>query len=448
MINIAILGFGTVGSGVYAVLQKNAGLIARRAGQEIRVKRVLVLEVTENPELFTSSIDDILNDPEITMVAEAIGGVKAAYPYVKALLASGRSVVTSNKELVATHGAELLALAKEKGVAFLFEASVGGGMPLITPMCQSLLANQVEEVYGIVNGTTNYMLTRMSRENMDFAAALREAQQLGYAETKDPSDDVDGPDACRKIAMRHPDANIVVTPSDALVTDVRVFTSTIREALDFTSGSCSIVTVGIVPDRPETGYGYICASSRVDGNICKVQAFKEKPDRRTAEGYLSEGNYFWNAGIFVWNVRTIEDQLRRYAPSIMAVIDSMSPKFYTDEEEDTLREHFCECEKISIDYAVMEKSEVIYVIPGKFVWSDLGSWSSVRSHTVRDDDGNAVVGDGAVLSGCRNCIIHTDSPLVAEGLDGYVVAQKDGRTLVCRLSEEQHVRELSGKLNK
>ena len=201
MINIAILGFGTVGSGVYAVLQKNAGLIARRAGQEIRVKRVLVLEVTENPELFTSSIDDILNDPEITMAAEAIGGVKAAYPYVKALLASGRSVVTSNKELVATHGAELLALAKEKGVAFLFEASVGGGMPLITPMCQSLLANQVEEVYGIVNGTTNYMLTRMSRENMDFAAALKEAQQLGYAETKDPSDDVDGPDACRKIAI-------------------------------------------------------------------------------------------------------------------------------------------------------------------------------------------------------------------------------------------------------
>lgn len=152
-------------------------LIARRAGREIRVKRILVLEVTENPELFTSSIDDILNDPEITMAAEAIGGVKAAYPYVKALLASGRSVVTSNKELVATHGAELLALAKENGVAFLFEASVGGGMPLITPMCQSMLANQVKEVYGIVNGTTNYMLTRMSRENMDFSAALKEAQR-------------------------------------------------------------------------------------------------------------------------------------------------------------------------------------------------------------------------------------------------------------------------------
>ena len=198
MINIAILGFGTVGSGVWDVLQKNAELIARRAGQEIRVKRILVLEVTENPELFTSSIDDILNDPEITMAAEAIGGVKAAYPYVKALLGS---VVTSNKELVAAHGAELLALAKEKGVAFLFEASVGGGMPLITPMCQSLMANQVKEVYGIVNGTTNYMLTRMSRENMDFDAALKEAQQLGYAETKDPSDDVDGPDACRKIAI-------------------------------------------------------------------------------------------------------------------------------------------------------------------------------------------------------------------------------------------------------
>lgn len=201
MINIAILGFGTVGSGVWDVLHKNAELIAQRAGEEIRVKRILVLEVTEKPELYTSNIDDILNDPGITMAAEAIGGVKAAYPYVKALLASGRSVVTSNKELVATHGAELLALAKEKGAAFLFEASVGGGMPLITPMCQSMLANHIQQVSGIVNGTTNYMLTRMGRENMNFAAALKEAQQLGYAETKDPSDDVDGPDACRKIAI-------------------------------------------------------------------------------------------------------------------------------------------------------------------------------------------------------------------------------------------------------
>ncbi len=201
MAKIAILGFGTVGSGVWEVLRQNAQLIRQRAGEAIEVKRILVLQVTEQPELFTSDINDILNDPEITLAAEAIGGVKAAYPYVKALLASGRSVVTSNKELVATYGAELLALAKEKGVAFLFEASVGGGMPLLTPMAQSMVANHISQVQGIVNGTTNFMLTKMGRENMGFAEALAVAQQLGYAETKDPSDDVDGPDACRKIAI-------------------------------------------------------------------------------------------------------------------------------------------------------------------------------------------------------------------------------------------------------
>ncbi len=201
MAKIAILGFGTVGSGVQEILQKNAEIIARRAQQPIEVKRILVRKKENHTELFTDKIDDILNDSEITMAAEAIGGVKAAYPYVKALLQSGRSVVTSNKELVAAHGAELLALAKQNHVAFLFEASVGGGMPLLMPIAQSLTANHIGQISGIVNGTTNFMLTKMGRENMDFDRALAIAQQLGYAETIDPSDDVDGLDACRKISI-------------------------------------------------------------------------------------------------------------------------------------------------------------------------------------------------------------------------------------------------------
>ena len=204
MAKIAIMGFGTVGSGVLEVCRRNAVSITRRAGEPVEVKYILdVRDFSDSPDaaLFTKDINVILNDPEIKVVVETIGGTKFAYPYVRQCLESGRSVCTSNKEMVATYGAELMALAKAHGAAFLFEASVGGGTPIITPMHQCLVANTISEITGIVNGTTNFMLTKMKRENMDFAEALRLAQKLGYAETKDPSDDVDGRDACRKIAI-------------------------------------------------------------------------------------------------------------------------------------------------------------------------------------------------------------------------------------------------------
>ena len=204
MAKIAILGFGTVGSGVYEVLNRNAASVARRAGEPVEVKYILdVRDFSNRPDahLFVKNIDVILADPEVKVVVETIGGTRFAYPYVRQALESGRSVCTSNKEMVATYGAELLALAKSHNCAFLFEASVGGGTPIITPMHQCLAANVITEVEGIVNGTTNFMLTKMARENMGFDEALKIAQQLGYAETKDPGDDVDGRDACRKIAI-------------------------------------------------------------------------------------------------------------------------------------------------------------------------------------------------------------------------------------------------------
>ena len=204
MAKIAILGFGTVGGGVLEVLRRNAASVSRRAGQPVEVKYILdIRDFSNHPDaaLFVQSIDTILADPEIKVVVETIGGTKFAYPYVRKALESGRSVVTSNKEMVATYGAELLALAREHKVAFLFEASVGGGTPIITPMHQCLAANVISQVQGIVNGTTNFMLTKMAREEMGFDDALKIAKQLGYAETKDPGDDVDGPDACRKIAI-------------------------------------------------------------------------------------------------------------------------------------------------------------------------------------------------------------------------------------------------------
>ena len=204
MAKIAILGFGTVGSGVYEVLCRNAAGVSRRAGEPVEVKYILdPKDFSGHPaaDLFIKNFDTILEDPEIKVVVETIGGTRFAYPYVKACLESGRSVCTSNKEMVATYGAELLGLAKAHDCAFLFEASVGGGTPIITPMHQCLAANVISQVQGIVNGTTNFMLTKMAREEMGFEDALKIAQQLGYAETKDPGDDVDGPDACRKIAI-------------------------------------------------------------------------------------------------------------------------------------------------------------------------------------------------------------------------------------------------------
>ncbi len=204
MVKIAILGFGIVGGGVLEVLRTSSTSIARRTGKKVEVKYILEKrDFSDHPDanLFVQNIDVILSDPEIKVVVETMGGVQFAYPFVKQCLESGRSVCTSNKELVATHGAELIAIAKEKSCAFLFEASVGGGMPLITPMHQCLAANDISEIFGIVNGTTNFMLTKMKVENMGFAQALKMAQDLGYAETKDPSDDVDGIDAQRKIAI-------------------------------------------------------------------------------------------------------------------------------------------------------------------------------------------------------------------------------------------------------
>lgn len=181
--------------------------------------------------------------------------------------------------------------------------------------------------------------------------------------------------ACWKIKKRHPQANIVVTPSDTLVINITDFQRVISSALEFTASNNSIVTIGIKPNRPETGYGYICATEKV-GNmgLYSVEAFKEKPDLKTAQRYLQLGNYFWNAGIFVWNVNTIDESIRRYTPGLSKIKDEMSIDFFTEAEKITVSKQFPKCDKISIDYAVMEKAEKIYTLPAEFGWSDLGSW--------------------------------------------------------------------------
>ena len=204
MINIAILGFGVVGSGVAEVISTNAKELAERLdGEVINVKHILDLRTfPEHPlgDRVTSDFDKILNDEEVFLIVETMGGSHPAYDFSKKALLAGKSVVTSNKEVVANFGAELLSIAREKNVSYLFEASVGGGIPIIRPMWQCLAANQIKSVAGILNGTCNYILTKMEREKTDFATALKQAQDLGYAE-RNPAADVEGMDTCRKISI-------------------------------------------------------------------------------------------------------------------------------------------------------------------------------------------------------------------------------------------------------
>ena len=203
MVKIAVLGYGTVGSGVVEVLRTNQKVIDERLGEELRIKYVLDLrDFPDDPvqELITHDFEDIVNDEEVRIVVEVMGGIEPACTFVKRSLEAGKSVATSNKALVAKHGAELLRIAKEKNVNFLFEASVGGGIPILRPLHSSLTGDVIEEITGILNGTTNYMMTKMFYEGADYDEVLREAQANGFAE-RNPEADVEGYDACRKIAI-------------------------------------------------------------------------------------------------------------------------------------------------------------------------------------------------------------------------------------------------------
>ena len=250
--------------------------------------------------------------------------------------------------------------------------------------------------------------------------------------------------ACWKIRKQDPYANVVVTPADALVLDVDEFRKVIGRALDFTVSGKRIVTVGIKPTRPETGYGYIAAGEICgDGPIHNVDSFREKPALKVAEEYLAAGNYLWNAGIFVWNINTITESLRTFNPDLATKMDQMAESFYTAEEESVVAEIFPTCEKISIDYAVMEKADYIYTVPGDFGWSDVGTWGSLWTLLPHDADGNAVVGSNVHLNDCKGCIVHAPgaSSVVLQGLEDCIVVERDGRLLVCKLSDEQRIKD-------
>ncbi len=204
MAKVAIMGYGTVGSGVYDIIKTNSDKLSRSAnGESVDIKYILdIRDFDDHPEkeLFTKEFNDILNDDEVSVVAEVMGGLHPAYEFTKSLLEAGKSVVTSNKELVATYGTELLEIARGKNVNYFFEASVGGGIPIIRPMHQCLTANNILKIAGILNGTTNYILDQMIRKGKTFETALKDAQNNGFAE-RNPAADIEGHDACRKIAI-------------------------------------------------------------------------------------------------------------------------------------------------------------------------------------------------------------------------------------------------------
>ena len=237
MINVAILGFGVVGSGVAEVLTQNKGIIEKKLGKEINIKYILDLrEFPDSPfgSLVIHDFNTILNDPEVSVVAEMMGGSHPAYDFSKACLEAGKSVVTSNKEVVANFGAELLSIARERGVAYMFEASVGGGIPIIRPMLNDLSSNNITEISGILNGTTNYILTKMMNEGADFSAVLKDAQDKGYAE-RNPAADVEGLDAARKIVILAALAyGTLISPNDIHVEGITdIATEDVELAADF-----------------------------------------------------------------------------------------------------------------------------------------------------------------------------------------------------------------------
>ncbi|HRN16290.1 MAG TPA: sugar phosphate nucleotidyltransferase, partial [Xylanibacter oryzae] len=244
-------------------------------------------------------------------------------------------------------------------------------------------------------------------------------------------------------------ANIVVTPSDHIVTNPVEFRRVITDCLQFTSETDAIVTLGIKPFRPETGYGYIQAdltsSSPRNKEIYRVYSFREKPDMETAQQYIRKNNYFWNSGIFVWKVSTIVNAFRVYEPAMSKIFESMLPIYGTDKEAEEINKRFPDCDSISVDYAIMEKAEEIFVCPADFGWSDLGTWGSLLAQTKKDLYGNSCIGNNISLYETRNCMVHTtqEKKVVIQGLDGYIVAEKDDTLLICKLSDEQRIKQFS-----
>lgn len=252
------------------------------------------------------------------------------------------------------------------------------------------------------------------------------------------------------ILAQCPDASIVVTPSDALVTNEAEYQRVIRLGMDFVEQSehqDALLTIGIKPSRPETGYGYINVNGTDAGEVKSVVAFKEKPNLETAKAYLADGNYLWNAGIFIWSLRGIMNAYHQFLPDMEKLFEAGRDKFGTVHEQDFIDQMFPHCENISIDYGVMERSQKRYTIPADFGWSDIGTWGSLYEHTAHDGNANSVQGHAVLQDTCRTVVnLEEGYEAVVQGLDNYLVALRDHSLLICRLQDEQDIKHWIEKL--
>ncbi len=354
-------------------------------------------------------------------------------------------------------------MARKNNHLVIMAGGVGSRFwPMSTPDCpkqfidvlgvgRSLIQLTFDRFIGICNPENVWVVT-----NKKYADIVRE--QLPEVPTEnvlcEPCRRNTAPCICYvswRIKAKDPKANVVITPSDHVVVNTQEFRRVIEQCMVFTGETDSIVTLGMKPNRPETGYGYIQAdlstSSLRNKEIFRVDSFREKPNLQTAQEYIKKNNYFWNAGIFIWNVATIVNAFRVYQPKLSKIFEDLMPVLGTPEEQSVINERFPLCENISVDYAIMEKAEEIFVCPADFGWSDLGTWGSLQAQSHRDLYGNACIGQDINLFETQNCIIHTtqEKRVVVQGLDGYIIAENNDTLLICKLSEEQRIKQFSGE---
>lgn len=248
-----------------------------------------------------------------------------------------------------------------------------------------------------------------------------------------------------RIMKENPNANIIVTPSDHYVADKDKFKKVISTALDFVAYNDVITTIGITPSRPDTGYGYIEAEPNPDKEIIKVLSFKEKPNLETAKEYISQSNYMWNSGIFVWNVKTISSAITRFEPKIAEIFEGIKEYLGTDAEHIYINEHFPNCRNISIDYAVLERADNVFVCPANFGWNDLGTWGSLYDFIEHDDNGNAKVESNIIMEKTTDCIVHTlnEKKVVLIGVKNCIIAEHNGYLLICDKENEHLIKQFS-----
>lgn len=246
-----------------------------------------------------------------------------------------------------------------------------------------------------------------------------------------------------KIKKEDPEAVFVVAPSDHLVLKEDAFRDYISKGLSFASSHDSILTMGMQPSRPDTGYGYIEQGEQCGDGIYKLRSFREKPDLKIAISYLQQGGFTWNSGMFLWPVETIVSELRKHTPDIAVIMDQIEPAMFTEKEQDVVDELFPQCPKISIDYAVMEKTELAYVMPAEYGWSDVGTWGSLHTLSPHDESDNVVVGNEVKMVECSGCMVRMpkNKQVVIQGLKDYIVAEHNNVLLICQLSVEQRITE-------